>query len=216
MEHIANAIFDALLKVFKHEEIVVALISIIPIVEARLAVPIAIRYGISPVNGWLLAFAGSSLIVPLLLLILIPFIRWLAKTKLFRKVGETIYEKFEKKSQGLNDAPQEGQRKSDLKKMLGVFLFVAVPLPLTGVWTGSAVASIIKLKYPKAVAAVIAGNLVASGIITLLCVFFEKYIDYIILALTLIAVIVVIVLIIKIIIHKPASENRPDDGESKE
>lgn len=214
MEQVANAIFDALLKVFKHEEIVVALIAVIPIVEARLAVPIAIRYGLSAPYGWLLSFIGSSLIVPVLLLVLIPFIRWLSKTKLFRKVGETIYEKFEKKSQGITD--DDGKKKSDFKKMLGVFLFVAVPLPLTGVWTGSAVASIIKLKYPKAVLSVIAGNFVASGIITLLCVFFEKYIDVIILALTVIAVIVVVLLIVKIILHKPSEKKQSEDVEPKE
>lgn len=214
MEQVANAIFDALLKVFKYEEIVVALVSVIPIVEARLAIPIAIRYGISAPYGWLLAFLGSSLIVPLLLLVLIPFIKWLSKTKLFAKVGQTVYEKFEKKSQGLT--AENGEKKSDFKKMLGVFLFVALPLPLTGVWTGSAVASIIKLKYPKAVAAVIVGNLVASGIITLLCVFFEKYIDYIILALTIIAVAVVVVLIIKIILHKPSAPAEIEDQQNKE
>lgn len=208
MAEIADIIFDALLKVFKYKEIVVALISILPIVEARLAIPIALRYGIHPAFGWLLSFAGSSAIVPLLLLVLIPFIKWLSSTKLFKKVGETIYEKFEKKSRSVQGGV------SDFKKMLSVFLFVAIPLPLTGVWTGSAVASIIGLKLPKATAAVVAGNLVASGIITLLCVFLEKYIDWIILALTVIAIAVVIVLIIKIILHKPKAQAQSDNGES--
>lgn len=197
MEQVAETIFEALLSVFKFPELVVVLVSVIPIVEARLAVPIGIRYGIHPALSWLLSFAGSSAIVPLLLLLLIPFVKWLSKTKLFRRIGETIYEKFEKKSESVKE------NGSDFKKMLGVFLFVALPLPLTGVWTGSAVASIIGLKLPKASLAVIAGNLVASGIITLLCFFFEKYIDWIILALTVIALIVVVVLIVKIILHKP-------------
>ena len=104
--------------------------------------------------------------------------------------------------------------------MLGVFLFVAIPLPLTGVWTGSAVASIIGLKLPKATLAVVLGNLVASGIITLLSFFLSAYIDWIILALTVIAVIVVAVLIIKIALHKskPASETTASEiaDESKD
>ena len=200
MDEVAKIIFDALLKVFVYPHVVVALISIIPIVEARLAIPIGIQYGIHPVFSWLLAFAGSSLIVPLLLLVLIPFIKWLSKTKVFRRIGETLYEKFEKKSENVEKSG------SDFKKMLGVFLFVAVPLPLTGVWTGSAVASIVGLKLPKATLAVVLGNLVASGIITLLCYFLEKWINWIILALTVIAVIVVIVLIIKIALHKPKKE----------
>lgn len=208
MQEIADIIFEALLKAFKYKEIVVALISVLPIVEARLAVPIALRYGIHPALGWLLSFAGSSAIVPLLLLVLIPFIKWLAGTKIFRKIGETLYEKFEKKSESVDK-----ETASDFKKMLGVFLFVAIPLPLTGVWTGSAVASIIGLKLPKASVAVIAGNLVASGIITLLCVFLEKYIDWIILALTVIALVVVIILIVKIALHKPKRESDVTDKE---
>ena len=185
MDQVAETIFEFLLKIFVFPELVVVIISIIPIVEARLAIPIGIRYGIHPVSSWLLAFAGSAAIVPLLLLVLIPFIKWLSKTKIFRKIGETIYEKFEKKSESVE------KNASDFKKMLGVFLFVAIPLPLTGVWTGSAIASIVGLKLPKATLAVVLGNLVASGIITLLSFFLSAYIDWIILALTVIAVIVV-------------------------
>ena len=144
MDQVAETIFEFLLKIFVFPELVVVIISIIPIVEARLAIPIGIRYGIHPVSSWLLAFAGSAAIVPLLLLVLIPFIKWLSKTKIFRKIGETIYEKFEKKSESVE------KNASDFKKMLGVFLFVAIPLPLTGVWTGSAIASIVGLKLPKA------------------------------------------------------------------
>ena len=160
--------------------------------------------------------------MPLLLLALIPFVKWLAKTKLFHRLGEVIYEKFESKSKSVGDGggeeavSPEAKRKSDLKKMLGVFVFVAIPLPLTGVWTGSAVASIVKLPYGKAVASVIGGNLVASLIILLLCRFFNAYINYIILALAIIAIVVVIALIVKVIIHKPkteAAETTANDGE---
>ncbi len=203
-------ILDGLLKVFQNPRIVVVLVSILPIVEARLAIPIAIGYGLGGFESWLWAFLGSSAIVPLLLLILIPFIKWLSKTRLFKKVGVVLYEKFEKKAAGVATADE---KKRDFKKMLGVFIFVAIPMPLTGVWTGSAVASITKLPYPKALLSVIAGNLVASGIITLLSVFLSAYVDWIILVISLLAVLVVIVLIIKIILHKPTPP--PDtDGET--
>ena len=187
-------ILDGLLKVFQNPRIVVVLVSILPIVEARLAIPIAIGYGLGGFESWLWAFLGSSAIVPLLLLILIPFIKWLSKTRLFKKVGVVLYEKFEKKAAGVATADE---KKRDFKKMLGVFIFVAIPMPLTGVWTGSAVASITKLPYPKALLSVIAGNLV----------------DWIILVISLLAVLVVIVLIIKIILHKPTPPT-DTDGET--
>lgn len=225
-DKIIQTVLDFLSRVFVYPEIVTTLIAILPIVEARLAIPIGLGLGMGYIKSWLFAFVGSSLIVPLLLLVLIPFVKWLAKTKLFHKLGEVVYEKFESKSKSVGEAdeddevPPEIRRKRDLKKMLGVFVFVAIPLPLTGVWTGSAVASIVKLPYGKAVASVIAGNLVASLIILLLCRFFNAYINYIILALALIAIVVVLVLIVKVIVHKPktaeTADPQEDDADKKD
>lgn len=225
-DKIIQTVLDFLNRVFVYPEIVTTLIAILPIVEARLAIPIGLGLGMGYIKSWAFAFIGSSLIVPLLLLVLIPFVKWLAKTKLFHKLGEVVYEKFESKSKSVGEADEDGEvppevrRKRDLKKMLGVFVFVAIPLPLTGVWTGSAVASIVKLPYGKAVASVIAGNLVASLIILLLCRFFNAYINYIILALALIAIVVVLVLIVKVIVHKPktaeAADPQEDDADKKD
>lgn len=221
-DKIIQAALDFLTRVFVYPEIVTTLIAILPIVEARLAIPIGLGLGMGYLKSWAFAFIGSSLIVPLLLLVLIPFVKWLAKTKLFHKLGTVIYEKFENKSKSVGNADDDGEvspeikRKRDLKKMLGVFVFVAIPLPLTGVWTGSAVASIVKLPYGKAVASVIAGNLAASLIILLLCRFFADYINYIILALAVIAVVVVLALIIKVIVHKPKTDTSSADNANDE
>lgn len=223
-DKIIQTVLDFLNRVFVYPEIVTTLIAILPIVEARLAIPIGLGLGMGYWKSWAFAFIGSSLIVPLLLLVLIPFVKWLSRTKLFHKLGTVIYEKFENKSKSVGTADEtDGEevsdavkRKRDLKKMLGVFVFVAIPLPLTGVWTGSAVASIVKLPYGKAVASVVAGNLVASLIILLLCRFFNAYINYIILALAIIAIVVVLALIIKVIVHKPKTEETATDtGEDK-
>lgn len=221
-DKIIQTVLDFLNRVFVYPEIVTTLIAILPIVEARLAIPIGLGLDMGYWKSWAFAFIGSSLIVPLLLLVLIPFVKWLSRTKLFHKLGTVIYEKFENKSKSVGSADEDGEvppevkRKRDLKKMLGVFVFVAIPLPLTGVWTGSAVASIVKLPYGKAVASVIAGNLVASLIILLLCRFFNAYINYIILALAIIAIVVVLVLIVKVIVHKPKTEaTAADTGEDK-
>ncbi len=228
-DQIINTVLEFLKRVFVYPEIVTTLIAILPIVEVRLAIPIGLGLGMGYIQSWAFSFIGSSLIVPLLLLVLIPFVKWLAKTRLFHKLGTVIYEKFEKKSKSVatdkttdnpdsenaqaDESAKRKKRKSDLKKMLGVFVFVAIPLPLTGVWTGSAVASIIKLPYGKAVASVVAGNLVASLIILLLCRFFNDYINYIIMALALIAIVVVAVLIVKVIVHKPTDTTQTDNKD---
>ncbi len=223
MNEIIQIITQAMLKVFRFPELVTVFISILPIVEARGAIPIAFGYGIKPPFALLYAFLGSSLMAPVLIAALLPFVKWLSRTKLFKKVGQTIYEKFEKKSQNIlkdDSLPsldgEQIKKKSDFRKMLGVFAFVAIPLPLTGVWTGSAVAALTRLPYPKALVSVVAGNLVATSIITLLCFFFSAVIDYIILAIGIIAIAVVIALIIKIILHKPRQTEQENETEKKE
>lgn len=247
--NLTEIITQALLKAFRFPELVTVLISVLPIVEARGAIPVAFSYGISPPLALLYAFLGSSLMAPVLIAVLLPFVKWLSKTKLFRKVGQTLYEKFEKKSQSIlkeetpataaeisrqarndgiaarndkepaqDDAQSAARKKSDLRKMLGVFAFVAVPLPLTGVWTGSAVAALTQLSYPKALLSVVAGNLVATCLITLLCMLLpQKVIDYVILVIGIIAVIVVAVLIVKIALHKSPEEkeSKKQDEENK-
>ncbi len=205
----------------------VFLLSMIPIAEARFAIPFGISMGLSPFEAFGWAFLGTSIITPILLLILIPIINALSKTKVFSKLGKFLYEKFEKKSEALKDKNTDGTSadvsqnaeggkkrpltKSDMKKMGGVALFVAVPIPLTGVWTGSAVASIVKIGFVKGLIGVIAGNAVACGIITLLCWLFAPYVNYITLAFFIIAVAVVLALVIKLIVFKPKT---PDAAES--
>ena len=89
------------------------------------------------------------------------------------------------------------------------------PLPLTGVWTGSAVASILKIGFVKSLIGVIVGNVVACGIITLISYLFKDYVNWITLAFFAIAVVVVIVLTVKLIIYKPTDTNGDNgDGSS--
>ncbi len=199
----------------------VLLLSMIPIAEARFAIPFGITMGMNPGEAFGWAFLGSSLAAPLLLLTFIPIINALSKTKMFSRLGRFLYDKFEKKSKSLEDgeAPDknsDGQNapaahkkklsKRDLQKMGGTALFVAVPIPLTGVWTGSAVSSIIKLGFVKGLVSVVAGNAVACSIITLLCWTLEEYVDYITIAFAAIAICVVVFLIIKFILYKPKKD----------
>lgn len=211
----------------------VILLSMIPIAEARFAIPFGISMGLNPGEAFGYAFLGSSLMAPILILAFIPIINALSKTKVFSKLGKFLYDKFEKKSRSLADTVSEtsenatsadsgGKKfkitKTDLKKMGGTALFVAVPLPLTGVWTGSAVASILKIGFVKSLIGVLLGNAVACGIITLISYLFQDYVSWITLAFFIIAVAVVIFLIIKLVLYKPtdgAEKSTPDDDTNK-
>lgn len=226
VQNIANAMNSSL-----GAPLTVLLLSLIPIAEARFAIPFGISMGLSPMEAFGWAFLGSSLMAPILLIVFIPIINALSKTKLFSKLGKFLYDKFEKKSRSLADttestiAEQSGDSphkkkfvvtKSDLKKMGGTALFVAVPLPLTGVWTGSAVASIVKIGFVKGLIGVIVGNAVACAIITLISFLFRDYVSWITLAFFIIAVLVVLFLIIKLILYKPKDNKNPstDQGDT--
>lgn len=210
MDEIIAIIQNFLSDVFVHPQIVILLIAILPIVEARLAIPMAFSYGLAWYECWLWGFLGSCIIAPLLLLILIPFIKWLASTRLFKKVGEALYSKFENKSKKIDE------KASNAKKFWGLVLFVGIPLPLTGVWTGCAVASILKMKYPQALGAVALGNFIASSIMTLLCALLpSNVINYVITAIGIIALCVVVALIIKIITYKKKPEQTEGENEVK-
>lgn len=191
----------------------VFLLSMIPIAEARFSILFGMDIGLKPIEAFGWAFLGSSLLAPILLLILMPIINALSKTKFFSKIGKFLYDKFEKKSRSLAETKTDGQKKilskSELKRMGATALFVAVPLPLTGVWTGSAVASIVKIGYVKSVISIIVGNAAACGILTLIGVAVpSKYRIYVTLAFLAVVVIAIIVLIVKFILFKPKEEEK--------
>ncbi len=213
VQSMANAINSSL-----GAPLTVMLLAMIPIAEARVAIPFGMTIGLTPGEAFGYAFLGSSLLAPILLLVLIPIINALSKTKFFSKIGKFLYDKFEKKSRSLAKNTEDGSAvteknkkfkitKSDLKKMGGTAAFVAVPLPLTGVWTGSAVASIVKVGFVKGLIGVIVGNAAACGIITLISFLFSDYQIYITIGFAVIAVIVVAVLIVKLILYKPSTDS---------
>ena len=216
VQQMAMAMKDAL-----GAPLAVLLLSLIPVAEARFAIPFGMSMGLSPLEAFGWAFLGSSLIVPILLIVFIPTINALSKTKVFAKLGKFMYDKFEKKSRSLKveqEQPPQGKHKlltkSDLKKMGGVAAFVGVPLPLTGVWTGSAVASIVKIGFVKSLIGIIFGNAVACGIITLISFLFADYNEEITLAFFIIVLAVVAFVIIKFILYKPKKDDTVEPVEN--
>ncbi len=156
------------------------LIAFVPIIELKGAIPFSMSteiWGSSALSLWE-AFGcgllGSCLVVPLLALIYDPLIRWLKKTKLFVNLASRFEEKVNKKKQNIEDKTKEekSERSKFLKRFFGVFIFVAIPLPFTGVWTGTCIAVALGLGFWRSCLAVISGNVVAGIIITLITMFF--------------------------------------------
>ena len=149
------------------------LIAMVPIIELKGAIPFSISHSIwkglelSPGLAFLWGVIGSSLIVPLLVLVYSPLIKALKKTKLFKKIATKIEEKINTKKENvenkLDDKSQNIKtNKKTLLKVVSVFLFVAIPLPFTGVWTGSCLAVALGLNYFLSCFVVILGNIIAG------------------------------------------------------
>ena len=182
------------------------LISMLPVIELRGSIPFATNPGFWKAYtmsnweafGW--SLLGSSLIVPIIALIFLPLINYLKSTKLFKKLAEAIENKVRSKTTNIENATEKSKKfsVSYWKKLLAVFVFVAIPLPFTGVWTGTCVAMFIGLDYLSTCITVILGNVVAGLLITLILEFFpwlNSYLFYIFIVL------IVLILICELIKH---------------
>lgn len=139
------------------QKLLVILVSMFPIIELKGTIPVAIAWEIPKLTSFILAYIGSCLPVIPLLLLLRPIIRWMYTTKLFSGLAKWVETRSEHKGQLIYDYAY-----------IGLFLFVAIPLPTTGVWTGSIVASLLKMDIKKCIPLIFAGNLVAGIIVVLL------------------------------------------------
>lgn len=196
-----NALGHFFVSIFgTHSGIATVIISMFPLIELKGGIPVGMSadfWGEHALNGtqsFLLAMLGSCLIVPIIALIFKPIVNWLKRTKLFRKIGHMIDEKVKNHSTSINEKTKD--EKSATKKIwakaLFVFGFVTVPLPLTGVWTGTCVAVAIGLNFWQTCLSCILGNMVAGLIIVTVCAVFPQFttILFIIFLVFILAVIV--------------------------
>ena len=127
--------------------------SMLPIVELKGSIPVGVAMGIPLWEAFLIAWLASAVPVPFILLFLRPLIRYMKSTKPFRKFANWLEARTRRKTE-----------KGVIRKyrLLGLFRFVAIPLPGTGVWTGSMIAALLDLRISHALPVILFGNLVAG------------------------------------------------------
>ena len=125
-------------------EAIVFIISMIPILELRGGLLAASLLKLDMWRSIWLCVAGNIIPIPFILLLITPIFNWMKQTKLFKK------DKIEK------------------YEFWGLVLFVGIPLPGTGAWTGALIASLLGIKFKKAFPAIILGIALASVIMTIL------------------------------------------------
>lgn len=205
-------IIREILSVFtKDGKIVTLIISMFPLVELKGAIPIGVSYGESLITSAMLGYIGSSIISIPLFFLLIPIFKLLKKIKFVKKLIEKIEfiikQKAEKLAEKSNGEPNERKRKM---LMRGLFVFVAVPFPVTGVWTGTAIAVFLNMKFKDGFISIVLGNFIAGIIITLLTFIFKSYVDVIINVLFTLALIMLVLFIVKMVLAKP---HKTENGE---
>ena len=155
-EKLVNVIvgaFGGLTTMALGKEILVFIISLLPILELRGGLLAAALIGLDPVPSYIISIIGNILPVPFILLLINKILDWMRKSKKFKKVAKWLDEKVEK-------------HKGQIEKYgyLGIVLFVGIPLPGTGAWTGSLVASLLEVDLKKSVPAILLGLCMATVI----------------------------------------------------
>ena len=137
--------------------IVVAIISVLPILELRGGLLAAGALNLSPFIAYPIAIVANLLPIPFILLFLTTIFNWMKKTKLFRG----LVEKLEKKAEKHKDKFEKGE-------FIALILFVGIPIPGTGAWTGALIASVLGMNKKKAMLAITIGVFMASIIMMIL------------------------------------------------
>jgi len=142
-------------------ELVILIISMLPIVELRGAIPIGINlFGLNPIFTFFLSVFGNMLPIIPILLLLKPISNYLMRFKIWNRFFTWLFERTQKKISG------------DIEKYksLGLCVFVAIPLPATGAWTGAVAGFIFGFKFWNALLAILLGVVIAGIIVTVLSV----------------------------------------------
>ena len=156
------------------------IISMIPIIELRGAIPFGSAVSLwgehaLPVwQSFLYSVLGCSIVCVILTFLFWPIFKWLKGTKVFKKLANSIENKLSNSSKSITDKVETEKNKSRTRwiKWFGVFAFVAIPLPLTGVWTGTCIALFIGLSKKDTMLSVILVNMIAGLIMMTISYFF--------------------------------------------
>ncbi len=180
------------------------LVSLVPLIELKGAILFARASGLGFFSALGASYLGSTIVAIPIFFLLVPVLNLLKKIKWFNRFACKVEEYFKRKAESVKN--KKGKLGETGIKMLGVFIFIAIPLPMTGVWTGTAIAVFLGLKFKEILLPVLGGNLVAGLIISVLAELFLPYVDIILYILFALVVVMLVVFIVKVALTKPKEE----------
>lgn len=140
--------------------LIVFIVSMIPLIELRGAIPYAIGFDLPIIQSYIIAIIGNMLPVPFIYLFARKILMWGKDKKFIGKFFSWCLEKGEKGGRKL-------QAKAGRGLYFALFLFVGIPLPGTGAWTGTLAASILDMDFKKSIISVMSGVILAGIIMGL-------------------------------------------------
>ncbi len=135
--------------------LIVFFISMVPLIELRVAVPYALAAGLPVLPSYIVAIIGNMIPVPIIFFFARKVLEWGKDKKVIGKFFTFCLEKGHKGGEKL-------QEKAGRGLYVALFLFVGIPLPGTGAWTGTLAASILDMDFKKSVIAVVLGVILAG------------------------------------------------------
>lgn len=148
-------------------EIITFAISMVPVIELRGAIPYGASMELPFYMSFLLSVLGNMLPVPFLVLFVRKIFNWLKTMKVFKKVVD----KMEARVLGKRDVLTKYER-------FGLAIFVAIPLPGTGAWTGAMLAGLLGMRLKDSLPAIFIGVIIAALIVTAVSYGFVGAIDF--------------------------------------
>ena len=139
---------------------IVFLVSMVPLIELRGAIPYAVMFDLPLLPSYLIAIIGNMLPVPIIYLFARKVLEWGKDKPLIGKFFTFCLEKGEKGGKKL-------QEKAGRGLFIALMLFVGIPLPGTGAWTGTLAASLLDMDFKSSVLAVMLGVIIAGIIMGL-------------------------------------------------
>lgn len=150
-------VFGGLATIKFGKEILVFIISLLPILELRGGLLAASLLGLDALPSYIITIVGNLLPIPFILLFINKILDWMRNSKHFSKIANWLDAKVEKNKSGI-----------EKYGFWGLVIFVGIPLPGTGAWTGSLIASVLGMDRKKSFLAIILGVIMASIIMMLI------------------------------------------------
>ena len=137
--------------------LIVFFVSMVPIIELRGAIPYAVGFGLPLLPSYIIAIIGNMIPVPFIFLFARKVLVWGSTKKYVGKFFSWCLKKGEKGGEKLKQSAGKGL-------YIALLIFVGIPLPGTGAWTGTLAASLLNMDFKKSTLAVM-GGVILAGII---------------------------------------------------